>query len=64
MLDFSSLVKGLPSPKREGKPKIKKTPKIGVFDLETDPFVFGRIPKVFCAGFYDGKNYYEKWGLC
>ena len=31
-------------------------------DLETDPFIYGRIPKAFCSGFYDGTTYRETWG--
>jgi hypothetical protein len=37
--------------------------KLAVVDLETDPFLYGRLPKPFCAGFYDGENYAEFWGL-
>lgn len=32
--------------------------KFGVADCETDPFLYGRVPKPFIWGFYDGKNYY------
>jgi DNA polymerase type B, organellar and viral len=42
------------------KEKIKS--KIAVIDFETDPFLYGRIPKPFCAGFYDGENYKYFWG--
>jgi hypothetical protein len=35
---------------------------IAVVDAETDPFLFGRVPKPFCWGFYDGKIYKEFWG--
>ena len=36
--------------------------RIGVIDLETDPFKHGRIPMPFAAGFYDGEKYSEFWG--
>lgn len=32
----------------------RKQKQIAVFDLETDPFIFGRVPTPFAAGFYDG----------
>lgn len=35
---------------------------LAVIDAETDPFLFGRIPKPFCWGFYDGKIYKYFWG--
>lgn len=31
--------------------------KIAVIDYETDPFKYGRIPKAFACGFYDGTTY-------
>jgi DNA polymerase type B, organellar and viral len=35
------------------KPKLKKQEnKIATFDYETDPFMYGRIPKPFVGGFY------------
>lgn len=40
----------------------KKKRAIAVFDLETDPFLFGREPKPFAAGFYDGSEYRDFWG--
>lgn len=33
--------------------------KIAVIDAETDPFLFGRCPKPFLWGFYDGDQYLE-----
>ena len=36
--------------------------KIGVIDFETDPFLYGRIPKPFCADFYDGVIHKIFWG--
>ena len=36
--------------------------KIAVIDAETDPFKFGRVPKPFCWGFYDGDIYKQFWG--
>lgn len=35
---------------------------IATFDIETDPFLSGRIPEPFCCGFYDGINYIDFWG--
>lgn len=44
-------------------PRKKKEPrKLAVIDAETDPFLFGREPKPFCWGFYDGNVYIEFWG--
>lgn len=40
----------------------KEKPKLAVIDFETDPFKYGRIPKPFAAGFYDGEIYREFWG--
>lgn len=40
----------------------KESVKIAVIDFETDPFLFGRVPKPFAAGFYDGEIYKEFWG--
>lgn len=37
----------------------RKRRDFAVCDCETDPFVFGRIPKPFIWGFYDGQNYLE-----
>lgn len=36
--------------------------KIAVIDFETDPFLYGRIPKPFSADFYDGENHKIFWG--
>lgn len=36
---------------------MKKIKKISVIDAETDPFVFGREPKPFIWGYYDGCDY-------
>jgi hypothetical protein len=36
--------------------------KIAVIDVETDPFKRDRIPKPFCAAFYEPGRYIEKWG--
>ena len=43
-------------------PRKKESVKIAVIDFETDPFLFGRVPKPFAAGFYDGEIYVEFWG--
>lgn len=42
--------------------KKKETRKVAVIDFETDPFLHGRDPRPFAAGFYDGENYLEFWG--
>ena len=31
-------------------------------DYETDPFKYGRTPKEFALGFYDGTSYWDFWG--
>jgi hypothetical protein len=36
--------------------------KVAVIDLETDPFLYGRLPKPFAAGFYDGEEFHRWWG--
>ena len=43
-------------------PRKKQEIKLAVIDYETDPFKYGRIPKPFSAGFYDGETYREFWG--
>lgn len=35
---------------------------LAVIDLETDPFKYGRIPRAFLAGFYDGSLFEYRWG--
>lgn len=35
---------------------------IYTLDIETDPFRFGRLPKPFAIGLYDGKEYVSYWG--
>ena len=35
--------------------------RLAVLDLETDPFEFGKVPKPFCAGFYDGVEFISIW---
>lgn len=42
--------------------RVKKTERIYTLDIETDPFVYGRIPKPFQIGFYDGEVFVEFWG--
>lgn len=42
--------------------KKKEARKIAVIDFETDPFLHGRDPRPFAAGFYDGSVYLEFWG--
>lgn len=43
--------------------KRKKPARIAVIDFETDPFQYGRLPKVFAAGFFDGETYCDFWGV-
>lgn len=31
-------------------------------DIETDPFLYGRVPIPFACGFYDGEKYFQTWG--
>ena len=40
----------------------KDNRRIGVIDFETDPFLYGRVPRPFAAGFYDGKDFKYFWG--
>lgn len=40
--------------------RVKK--RIAVIDSETDPFLYGRTPKPFVWGFYDGETYIYFWG--
>jgi hypothetical protein len=37
------------------------TPPLAVLDLETDPFMPGRKPEPFVAGYYDGSKYVSIW---
>lgn len=41
---------------------MKKDKPIYTFDTETDPFVYGREPKVFACGLYDGEKFWSTWG--
>lgn len=44
-------------------PRKKPPPKINaVLDFETDPFMYGRVPRPFVTGFYDGTEYRQFWG--
>lgn len=36
--------------------------RVAVIDAETDPFLFGRKPRVFAWGFFDGSTYRDFWG--
>lgn len=40
----------------------KDTRPIYTLDLETDPFLYDRVPKPFAAGFYDGHKFVHTWG--
>lgn len=35
---------------------------IYTFDIETDPFEYGRVPQPFACGLYSGGAYYDTWG--
>jgi DNA polymerase type B, organellar and viral len=48
--------------KQKKKQQSVNANKIAVIDFETDPFLHGRVPKPFCAGFYDGAQYKYFWG--
>ena len=37
--------------------KKRQPPKFAVLDAETDSFLFGRVPKPFIWGYYDGVNF-------
>ena len=39
-----------------------KNKRIAVIDFETDPFKYGREPRPFVAGFFDGEKYMAFWG--
>lgn len=36
--------------------------RIATLDIETDPFLYGRVPLPFACGFYDGETYHQTWG--
>lgn len=38
------------------------TTPIYTFDVETDPFKHGRVPKAFSCGLFDGTDYWDWWG--
>lgn len=40
----------------------RKIKRIASCDCETDPFLYGRTPKPFAWGFYDGESYVYFWG--
>lgn len=40
----------------------RKEKRVATIDAETDPFLYGRTPKPFCWGFYDGETYADFWG--
>jgi NOL1/NOP2/fmu family ribosome biogenesis protein len=39
------------------------TQNIYTIDAETDPFRFGRVPRPFALGFYDGSKYSDSWTI-
>lgn len=42
---------------------MKPAKRFAVIDAETDPFKYGRTPKPFCWGFFDGETYISFWGV-
>lgn len=42
--------------------KIAEQKPIYTFDVETDPFKHGRVPRAFSCGLFDGENYWDFWG--
>lgn len=40
----------------------RKTRRLAVIDCETDPFKYGRTPKPFVWGYYDGETFLYFWG--
>jgi hypothetical protein len=51
------------APKRKRKTKSAVNRPIAVIDFETDPFLYGREPKPFCAGFYSlDRGFVHFWG--
>lgn len=42
--------------------KKAETNEVGTLDYETDPFLYGRVPKPFVAGVYRAGEYKEIWG--
>jgi hypothetical protein len=51
-------------PPRKRKTKSAASRPIATIDFETDPFLYGREPKPFCAGFYSLEcGFVEFWGL-
>lgn len=46
-----------PKAKRSHKRKV-----LAAWDVETDPFLYGRIPAPFCCGIAIGDNYFSFWG--
>ena len=50
-------------PKAPRRKLAAKNRPIAVIDFETDPFLYGREPRPFCAGFYSPeKGFIEFWG--
>lgn len=50
-------------PPRKRKTKSAVNRPIATIDFETDPFLYGREPRPFCAGFYSlEKGFHEFWG--
>lgn len=36
--------------------------RVATLDIETDPFLYGRVPHPFTIGFFDGEDYVDFWG--
>lgn len=43
------------------KSKARERP-IAVIDFETDPFMYGRVPRPFAGGYFDGSRFVHFWG--
>ena len=59
-LKLKPIVEPEPAPVEYDKTPLTK--RLCTFDTETDPFRYGRVPKPFWAGFYDGETYIDFWG--
>ena len=53
---------GKSSPRARKASDISRKRKVAVIDYETDPFLYGRVPKPFCCEFYDGEIWEQFWG--
>ena len=58
MMNLQTDTKGVNSMTRT----TKNNAPFAVIDFETDPFLYGRVPKVFAAGYFDGAQFVHFWG--